>query len=229
MDPIIGGSLIGGGLGLLGGSISNNYNADQARRAQYENLQAQREFAQHGISWKVQDAKSAGINPLVALGAQTFSYAPQSVGATDSIGPALQNMGSDVTRAVHATASQDERDTTLKNLAITNASLQNDLLQTQVTASKMQLLKSTGPALPSAIGSHSIPGSGATTQITPAKIIASQRGQPAAEAGAVSDFGYVRTPRGGLAIVPSSDAKEKIEDQMIPEAMGLPKYSCSKL
>ena len=39
-------------------------------RQEYQN---QKEFAQHGLRWKVEDAKQAGINPLVALGASTHS------------------------------------------------------------------------------------------------------------------------------------------------------------
>lgn len=42
--------------------------------------------------------------------------------------------------------------------------------------------------------------------------------QPYQEPGAISDTGFVRTPT-GLAPVPSKDAKERIEDQIIPEAM----------
>lgn len=43
-----------------------------------ENLELQREFAQHGIQWKVNDAISAGIHPLAALGADTMSFTPSS-------------------------------------------------------------------------------------------------------------------------------------------------------
>ena len=33
----------------------------------------QREFAKHGIQWRVDDAKAAGIHPLAALGSPTRS------------------------------------------------------------------------------------------------------------------------------------------------------------
>ena len=35
--------------------------------------------------------------------------------------------------------------------------------------------------------------------------------------GAVSDYGYAKT-KSGYAIVPSQDVKERIEDQLVPEA-----------
>lgn len=67
MDPIIVGALIGAGSSLLGGVMGNQATSQQNQA----NLQFQRQFAQHGISWKVADAKRAGIHPLAALGSQT--------------------------------------------------------------------------------------------------------------------------------------------------------------
>lgn len=45
----------------------------ETKRANIANEKLQREFAQQGIQWKVQDAKHAGIHPLAALGAVTPS------------------------------------------------------------------------------------------------------------------------------------------------------------
>lgn len=98
-----GSSLVGGGLGsaamplvgtalsmgsdLYGGYMSNEFAADQSLAA--ANLQ--REFAQMGIQWRVQDAMKAGIHPLAALGASTHSGQPTIVG--DSMGPAIARAG----------------------------------------------------------------------------------------------------------------------------------------
>ena len=51
------GSALGAATGLAGGLISN---ASQNQLAQ-QNYQAQKEFAQNGIRWKVADAKAAGL------------------------------------------------------------------------------------------------------------------------------------------------------------------------
>lgn len=66
---IMGGALIGGVTSLIGGSIAS----EGARKASSMDADLQREFAQHGVSWRVADAKRAGIHPLAALGAQTHS------------------------------------------------------------------------------------------------------------------------------------------------------------
>jgi len=41
-----------------------------------QNIQLQKDFAQHGIRWRVEDAKAAGIHPLAAVGAAGASYSP---------------------------------------------------------------------------------------------------------------------------------------------------------
>lgn len=109
----LGGAITGGIFGLAGGALSNEANADAVRRQ----IKYQREFAQHGIRWRVEDAKAAGLHPLYALGAQTPSYSP--VMAQDSIGPALADMGQNITRAVAAQQTKQER--TLQDLAIMQA------------------------------------------------------------------------------------------------------------
>lgn len=62
--------------GLLGGLI----NANETRKANQNNANLQREFAQNSLSWKIEDAKRAGIHPLAAIGAPTYGAAPSFVG-----------------------------------------------------------------------------------------------------------------------------------------------------
>lgn len=73
------GAVIGG----LASAATNLFGADR-------NIKNQKEYAQHGISWKVADAKRAGIHPLAAIGANTMAYSPVS------IGDAGQNISSSV-------------------------------------------------------------------------------------------------------------------------------------
>lgn len=131
-DAIVSGMFNFGG-GLLG--------MDQ----QEKNRDMQREFAQNGISWKVADANRAGIHPLYALGAPTMS---PSVSSFSPMGEALSRTGQDVSRAMNATRSVEQRDDayskTVQDMSLTRMGLENDLL-----ASKIQRLKvNSNPPLP---------------------------------------------------------------------------------
>lgn len=107
------GPLIAAGASLIGGKKSQDANERSARRQ--ESLQML--FAQHGIRWKVADAKAAGLHPLFALGSQPQQYSPTVV--PDSMGPAISDAGQHVGRAVAATSTREER--TLQGLAIQEA------------------------------------------------------------------------------------------------------------
>lgn len=87
---------IGAAASVLGG--------DQSRKLAHEQMDAQREFAQMGIRWKVADAKAAGIHPVYALGAQGATYSPviQSI-------PDYGAMGQDLTRAFMSQQSDGDR------------------------------------------------------------------------------------------------------------------------
>jgi hypothetical protein len=91
------------GEALLGGSILGGIGADKAadkyaaatKAANLANIKYQREFAQHGIRWKVQDAIAAGIHPYYAMGAPTSSFnIPIQPTATPNTGNMLKSIGS---------------------------------------------------------------------------------------------------------------------------------------
>lgn len=99
-------------------------NADMAwSREQFDRTEAlQREFAQNGIRWRVEDAKAAGLHPLAAIGAAGASYSPVVTagggqyqvdqGRPDrggDIGSSLANMGQGLGRAMLATQTPQER------------------------------------------------------------------------------------------------------------------------
>ena len=80
-DVFTGGSGIGSAIGgYFDASSASNKKNDFAANAQGLNYAHQKEFAQNGIRWKVEDAKAAGIHPLFALGAQGATFSPISVG-----------------------------------------------------------------------------------------------------------------------------------------------------
>lgn len=104
-DPF---SLIGPVLSFFGDKKSAQDQAQSAERQQQANLEAQREFAQHGIRWKVEDAKAAGLHPLYAIGSAGASYAPNPITVTDGMGKAMANMGQNVSNAIARSQTQEE-------------------------------------------------------------------------------------------------------------------------
>lgn len=95
---------------------------DNQRKSMHEQMDAQREFAQMGIRWKVADAKAAGIHPLYAIGANTVGYSPVSVGDT-GIGTALQGMGQDISAAYARQQTQQEREASAAKTAFRQAEI----------------------------------------------------------------------------------------------------------
>jgi len=79
-----------------------------------KNYDMQKEFAQHGLSWKIQDAIDSGIHPLYALGGSgaAASVIPSRAGGGGAdIGPGLSRAGQGFSRAVaSAMGKQDEMD-----------------------------------------------------------------------------------------------------------------------
>lgn len=64
----------------------------EARRSE----QTQKEFAQMGIRWRMEDAKAAGLHPLSVLGASGASYSPSTVvGASGGGGSGVQGSFAD--------------------------------------------------------------------------------------------------------------------------------------
>jgi len=127
MDPITSAALIGVGGNLAGGVIGKSADKKAANKA----YRRQKEFAQNAISWKVQDAKNAGLHPLFAMGAGSASYQPTLMAGQDPMGTAVADsaqqlgrayaqskapppgtpigpMGEASLRAVNAQASRDE-------------------------------------------------------------------------------------------------------------------------
>lgn len=118
------GSLIGAGTSLLGGFLGNS----EAKK----NRALQKEAMYNGIQIKVKDAEKAGVHPLYALGASTFSPTPIVSGLSEAVG----NAGQDISRAVSAAHDGRERVSALsKSLAalqVERAGLENELLRSQI-------------------------------------------------------------------------------------------------
>lgn len=200
------GALLGAGASLLGGILGNK----SAEKAADKNAALQREFAQSGIQWKVEDAKKAGVHPLAALGAQTVSFSPSYVGGDySSLSAAGQNIGQAVERT--ATAPQ-QMGGVLAKLQIQRAELENQKLASEIAVTNAQLR----PPMAAAVDPFIVPGQAQSgVKSVPLERIASAHNHPWTEAGPVSDVGFARTYTGGLAPMYSSDAKQRLEDDYL--------------
>lgn len=85
------------------------------------------DFAKHGISWKVNDARRSGINPLAALGANTLSYSPVQVGGGSTANMAAH--GQNISRAIlYREAEGRGIDNQIKKATLQNMQLRNKAL-----------------------------------------------------------------------------------------------------
>lgn len=200
MDPIIGSAIIAAGSRLVGGLFNNNAqkSAQNAANASADADRAfQKEFAQHGISWKVADAKAAGLSPLAALGTNTPFYSPvnQSFNANTSIGDTFADMGQDISRALMAKASNEERiKSQMAELMIERGNLENSILRSK-------LAKLNSAQIPPGNPAPLVP-----VQVAPAKDI-------------VSAHGSFKTGPGTTA-----DSVEEIYGGAAGEIEGFPRY-----
>lgn len=139
-------------IGDIVSAIGNWFGGQAARESSEniaeKNIAMQREFAQNGIQWKVNDAKAAGVHPLFALGASTTSFS--NVAGGDGGADYISKMGQDIGRAVNSTATQETRDKAFtaatEKLALERGSLENELLKSQI----VRLRQQSTPAFPAA-------------------------------------------------------------------------------
>ncbi|QXP08107.1 MAG: DNA pilot protein [Arizlama microvirus] len=206
------GALIGAGTSILGGLMADN-RADKANAAARENAlrqeALQREFAQNGIQWRAADAEKAGISKLYALGANTASYSPVSVGHTASSGLAsgLATAGQNIGRAVDATASPLGRAghfaTEMAQTQLDGAKLDNDIKRAELLS---KVATRTQPGQPPAILNSEttpfIPGQGNSGIKLENKFPPSDPDRPQKEWGVTPEVRMYRTKHGFSPEVP---------------------------
>jgi len=120
-------SLIGGavsGVGSIAGGLLSANSQSAANRFNYD---AQKEFAQNGIQWRVADAKRAGIHPLFALGGSGVTYSPSAQTVGDY---GLSSAGASMGQAIASRLSSFDR--SMQNEQLINMKLQNSLLESQI-------------------------------------------------------------------------------------------------
>jgi hypothetical protein len=212
--------------GLLGKSSQDKAN-EIAQQNAANNIALQREYAQNAIQWKVADAKAAGVHPLYALGASTTSFSPVAVGVSggNPLGEGIARAGQDIGRALQSGRTAGGREQLVAQqaaaLTLERGQLENELLRTQIASARARLTApQVGPAVPTTGDNYMVPGQANSPLIKPKalNVAPGSLDQPSSEGGAITDVGYARTTT-GWAPVPSADVKERIEDQLIPEAM----------
>lgn len=219
MDPITAAAAtaatMGGASGAVGGTASFAnalpvLGSLAGQKNREKGSDAATDMAQLGVRWRVKDAQLAGISPLAALGLPLVQPgAGVAVGTRD-----YESLGQNLSRAAMANSSHPERVAVrMANAQLKNQELQNALLSVQILR-ESQL----PPQMPGANDFGLQLGQGDAVKLQPARITASTPGAPAKSAGVVPDYTFARTSRGGLAVVPSPDVKQLIEDQVIPEA-----------
>lgn len=111
---------LGGLLGGFGSIIGAGINSATQSKINKENIAMQKEFAQNGIQWKVQDAQKAGIHPAVALGAQTYQATPSSVAPDvgSGVSGAFKHFGSAIDSYIDD--KSEERQLQLEALKLAN-------------------------------------------------------------------------------------------------------------
>lgn len=230
------GDAVGGAIGAAGSIVGGILGNSAASQASQQNYEAQKEFAQNGIRWRVADAKAAGLHPLAALGAQTPGYTPSAfVGDTSFLGDAAQSLGQSIGRAAEAkmTARERARERAIADqsvvLAMQNSRLKNEFLQTQIAAQKqdmaLQLARSSAMAVRTQQAVPEIPDLGGSasvisgqrqsyqtgkTQVEVSKVPTSNPGDASTQAGTPPDSRLYRTSS-GFAVLPNEAAGDVLD------------------
>lgn len=182
-----------------------------------KNAKAQKEFAQHGIQWKAEDARKAGLHPLYAMGAQTPSFQPVSY---SDAGTHMAQAGQDLSRAMDSTRTAGQRvSAAASSEALTNARLQNELLRTQIMSAKLAVNRAANPAFPSVEQRWLVDGQGQTAiSDEPLKRQTTAPSNPSHEAGPIAEMGFLRTPTGYMP-VKSRDAMDRMDEDNLGSAI----------
>lgn len=200
-------ALIGGGLSLLGTFLGNQ----QRTEGQNKEIELQKEFAQNGLRWKIEDAERAGIHPLAALGATGASYSPVGLGGNDTAA-GFSAAGDSIARAVDATRTTGEKagayQKTVQDLTLQRMGLENELLGSQIAQIRQGGMR------------PSFPTGTPIDDAIPASLIESKpmerHGWDGSnrEPGAIPDVGWAKTAT-GYTPIRSQDMTQRLEDDAI--------------
>lgn len=214
------GTAIGAGVGLLGGVLSNMSHEKQADRGYAE----QREALQHGISWRVADAKAAGIHPLYALGSPPMSVAP--IVTQDAIGPAIQQMGQSMTDISRSTLNEQQKATQFAELQVLGSQRNKNDAEAELARVQSHVLlqkqgsniNAPGLGVQPEHGQNPTGGGVGMIDLKPAEQISTKTGMPMSSAG-VNPAYQLRYLENGLPMylpIAEGDSPEETISEMHP-------------
>lgn len=199
-------------LNLAGDIFGIERSNQSAGRIASDNVNLQREFAQQGIRWRVEDAKAAGIHPLAALGANTLSFSPINVGKQE---PNWAAHGQNIGRAINAVTSKEERVLFAQGLEKNNLELQKAGLENAILTEELRRLKDSKPVTANEYG---IPGQGTTIEeynLGPDVVMEKNQvpfsSAPGIQSGIVPSYQFGWIGKDEAALYPSKPLEEKLD------------------
>lgn len=202
-NPMMASAIIGTGSDYLASkeqAKENSRNRTHQDEMNVANYQMQKEFAQHGIRWKAEDAIAAGLHPLAALGATGASASPSYQMGDTGPSPKAEfysRMGQNLSRAASVTQTHAERLITQEG--VKRAILENQLLEWQVADVRKKVL---GPAMPAS-----------NVVETPLSRVAAEVDRNWQEVGSYPSVAYMQSPTGLVPVMPPNLAEALESDQ----------------
>lgn len=209
----------GGGDPTWGGTMQQNWRNDDMKFAR-EQFEWQKELAHHGLKYRMEDAKRAGVHPLFAVGGGAATAGPTvsvgtpappssdtGYGSGSDIGSSLARMGQGVERAINATATREDKELEAYNskmriLTLENKMLENESIKAATASHYARLAQQSGPSMPNA-AVQTIHG---PAEMKPPEIPTHAPGQPHVESGPPSPgTRYAVQPNGALTVIPGKD------------------------
>lgn len=106
-----GSQLVGDYLAYRSAKKEGERNRQAQREANIQNYNMQKEFAQMGIQWKVEDGRKAGLSALASIGAQGYNAQPSYVAGTygNEKGNMYRSMGQNINRVMTQLSMMDSK------------------------------------------------------------------------------------------------------------------------
>lgn len=233
-------SAVSAGSGIVGplvGAQENENVRHQNESLYYDNWARQKEFAQSGIQWRVQDAQAAGLHPLFALGAQVTPGQPVHAFTREpsDVGESLRRGGQDVSQSI-ARLDPAIRDAQQVQLELQRSQTAKNYADASLANSEA-MRRAQGPpsTLADALGGTAGGGDGIITrsaqqnlaanqdfvQMVPPKRHSAMFGEPGLEAGTPAGFMNIRIPGTSvqLAMPATNDIGETLSEMDNPIAL----------
>jgi hypothetical protein len=198
-------------------ALAREANAINQKNAEADRA-LQREFAQYGVRWKVEDAKAAGLHPLAALGASTSSPSPSYVGAsfpTTTPAPStdygLSAFGQSLDRAISSKMTWAERQEYAEKKLYESQKRRQDLQIGELELARLERDLQSLPAGASASMTGIIPGQTGINSIPADQVMSSRLGVEKA----VTPFHKMTVDsKGRIYMVIGKSAEEALENDL---------------